>query len=494
MHVSKSDCRLALCRGLLIAAWLCGCNEPENRAEVVDQPFAGVEVRLAIPAQWNLPEHWRAAMAEWQTQTAADARLEETDMPDSGPAAFLASQNGPTLALIPATWVGELAAHGRVAPLPESAILGDEGVRWNDLFAGLREGFAGLSRRPAVIPVSMPVLVCYYRKDLLERSGLDAPQTWEDYQALLDRLPAWAPGLEAVEPLGPEFRATMFLARAVNYARHHTHYSVFFDYQTGEPMIDNPAFARALEELVRAQKAMPQRVLTLSPAECRQEVMAGRAALGIGFEPAGAAQPALAAHPRSVAARGEGVSLGICRLPGARQAYNPTRQRWEAPPNKSVQHITLVGFGGYCFCGIEGAPKVPLQAAWSLARALATDDFASGLPAGMAGLCRESQLLNPVGFVGDDLEGAEVSDCLAAMALALREPHTVAALPVPGRARFLNVLSDHLGRVLDGQAEPRVALEEVSDAWKALVEEIGPDRLCAGYRSVLGLPARPSRP
>jgi multiple sugar transport system substrate-binding protein len=463
-----------------------GCNSEQEPLGAVEQPFAGVELRLAVPFQTGLSEHWQGAIAEWQAQTGATVRLEELALPEDGPVTLAEANDGPTMGLVPATWVGELASRGRIAPIPESLINAEQGVRWSDLFTGLRENFAGLARRPSLIPISMPVLVCYYRADLLERAGLAPPETWADYQTLVDRLPEWAPSLAAVEPLATSFRCTMYLARAVNYARHHTHYSVFFDYETGEPMIDNPAFVRALEELLAAVGKMPPQVLQFTPADCRKEILEGRAALAVGFEPVGVVASADAV-PRATAARGSDVAIGVCRLPGAREAFNPTRKRWEAAPHESVQHITLLAFEGYCLCAFSDAGKLPLQAAWNLARVVSRDDFATGYPEGMAGLCRESQLLNPSLFTGPELHGPEVADYLSAVSLALREPNAVAELPVPGRHRFLEALRHAIDAALARHVAPRYALFDAAGAWRALEVEIGRDRVCAGYRSVLGL-------
>src|SRR5262249_36247776 len=156
-----------------------------------------------------------------------------------------------------------------LAPLPSSVLTDDDqGVGWRDLFAGLAGKFAARKGTPLFVPLSCPVLVCYYRRDLLGAAGLNPPQTWDDYQQLLEKLPNWAPGLAAAEPWGENFRATMFLARGVCAAQHSGHYSLFFDIETGAPLIDSPGFVRALETARAAVAKMPQDVLTYGPVDC----------------------------------------------------------------------------------------------------------------------------------------------------------------------------------------------------------------------------------
>src|SRR5207302_8201276 len=115
----------------------------------------------------------------------------------------------------------------------------------------------------------------------------------DDYQQLVERIEVWAPGLVAVEPWSDDFRATMFLARAVSFAQHPAHYSLFFDIDSGDPLIDSPAFVRALETAKAALARMPPDVLTYRPADCRNAIIGGRAALAIALESPGGAASAV---------------------------------------------------------------------------------------------------------------------------------------------------------------------------------------------------------
>ncbi|MCY2965036.1 MAG: hypothetical protein NT069_15615, partial [Planctomycetota bacterium] len=129
--------------------------------------------------------------------------------------------------------------------------------------------------------------------------------------------------------------------------------------------------------------------------------------------------------------------------------------------------------------------------AWNAFASLAGPDYASRLPAGIAGLTRESQLSNPAQFVGPELSGTEANAYLTTVADSLRASGLVFELPFPRRADFRRTLASRLADAIRGQTEPAMALEEVSGEWKALIEEMGRENFRTAYRQILGLGARP---
>ena len=258
-----------------------GCaDRPEPPPQ---KPFSGAQVRIGVPAGLGFRVAWETTLNEWSAQTGAAVELHEYSDADAlAPLSNEALERN-TLVLLPIDRIADAESGEGLASIPESH-LSDENLNWLDLFQGLRDNVASWQQKPAAIPVSAPVLVCYFRSDLLKRAGLTPPRTWDEYQNLLDKLNDWAPGLTAAEPWSREFRATMFLARAVSLAKHPGHFSLFFDIETGEPLIASPGFVKGLEKAQAAFAKMPADVLTLSPADCRARILSGKAALAISFE------------------------------------------------------------------------------------------------------------------------------------------------------------------------------------------------------------------
>ncbi len=336
------------------------------------------------------------------------------------------------------------------------------------------------------------MLVCYYRRDLLEKAGLAPPQTWSDYQKLLDTLDQWAPGMTAVEPWGEEFRATMFLARAAAYVKHPENFSVFFDINSGQPLIDSPGFVRALETTRAAYARLAGEVKNYTPADCRREFFAGKAALAVTFETGANSQQAVTVK------RPEGMNVGVTRLPGVREIYNLSTKSWSPVSGEEAYRVTLTGFGG--LCGGVSAKSSPetAQAAWSLLATLSVDKYESAFGETPHSLTRKSQTGHPDFFTSAELAGEEQVTYVDAIAAALQDENLVAELPCAGRDEFRKALTDALGKVFvtAGDAgskdaapgDAQAVLHGVAEEWRSIAQKVGPERVLNSYRRILGLP------
>ena len=294
-----------LFRCFLVASllWVVGCGgdvDPVSNDEL-QTAFVDEHVELMLPEGPDFPSTWKFLLDNWAAESGAKFQFAEYPDASADGHALVErlqtsvgkdSPSGGTICVFPLTRLPELKAAGLLTPIPETQQTASR-LNWPDLFRGLQDQVASSSKKPLVVPLSCPVLVCYYRHDLLETAGLSQPETWEDYQKLLETMGEWAPGMTAVEPWGKKFRATMFLSRAVAFTKHPGNYSLFFNIQTGEPLIDTPGFVRALEEALKAQSSMPPEVLTYSPADCRQDFFAGKAALALSFETGPGNPPAM---------------------------------------------------------------------------------------------------------------------------------------------------------------------------------------------------------
>jgi ABC-type glycerol-3-phosphate transport system substrate-binding protein len=490
-----SSVRFAI-RGLIV--WLplalAGC--PERRSdetEAVSLPFAGQEIRIGVPPDLGFRAAWEGPLNEWEAQSGAKCHLEEIAQPAAGESLKIFSGTGaPTLALFPLEHAGELISSGCLAPIPENLREeGADGVNWPDLFQGLRDKVASRKGQPMFLPLSASILVCYFRQDLLQAAGLKPPQTWDEYQQLLDNLEQWAPGLNAVEPWGEHFRATMFLARAVSLAQHPGQYSLFFDIDTGDPLIDSPAFVQALQAARAALAKMPGGVLRFSPAECRIELLSGRAALAIAREPSAIdAASSVDAASEPAGKPVDAASFGAIRLPGSREVYDASRQQWETSPDKGTSYVTLTAFSGWGIGASSAYPRMQIDAAWHALLKIGGPDLVSGFPPTVVGLCRESQLQSgtfPVNFGGD--MSASLVD---AVAQSLRNTRIVAELPIAGRDEFRLALTAALGTALDGSKSPAEALRAAGEDWRKTIARIGPAQHRDNYRMGLGLSPKPS--
>ena len=474
---------------LVLLPALAGCPEERKPERTEVLPFSGQEIRIGVPAGRGFQTVWESPLNEWVAQTGGRYTLTGLNPAGYEGAALFDGVDGQTIAVFPIDEAPSLAAAGKLAPIPELVRGVDEnGVQWSDIFTGLASKFASRKGTPLFVPLDCPVLVCYYRQDLMSAASLNPPQTWDEYQQLLERLPAWAPGMVAVEPWGEAFRSTMFFARAVSLAQHPGHFSLFFDVETGAPLVDGPGFIRALESACAAVARMEPAVLGYSPVDCRHAILSGRAALAIGYESPAFMRPHDAdSQTLPAVTREPGIAIGIVRLPGTREIFNPSRRGWEPAPEKGIQRVTLCGFTGWAVATSSASSPREREASWHALSKVHGRDGVSGYPAGIIGLCRESQLANPAACAGYELSADETAAWAEAVAQSLRDLRLVAELPVAGRDDFRSALAESIAPALSGTQTAEQALQEVSRRWRDIVARVGAASVRDSYRMNLGL-------
>jgi multiple sugar transport system substrate-binding protein len=480
--------------GLILGLALLGCRPPATppAATREQRPFEGQQTSMFVPAGSGFTELWDPALREWSVQTGGQVSLQEYLLEDPNSLwKSLDQSSQPAVCLIPYAWLADGLTSRDLERIPDSVLSVESGISWEDLLQGVRERIGGPRRKPQLLPLQAPVLVCYYRKDLLERAGLKVPVTWDDYSRLVERSHEWGGGLPVVEPWEESFRVTWFLSRAIAAARHPDNFSVFVDLETLQPMIDNPAFVTTLERARADMAHLPDVVWQLSPLECRQRVLEGRACLAIGIEPPGGTNSSLGSLP---AQRGEGVSLGVFPLPASTVVYNPSTRSLEEGTSRGgirLYRSNLTGWQGMVACVFQRKVAGSSIPSWNAFAQAAGPDFLNRLPPGLAGLTRESQLGDASLIIGPELTGTESAEFLAVTAEALRDNGLVLELPFPRRTEFANRLRGPLTAALRGDIPANEALSQVAQDWSALIEEIGSEPFRRAYRQMLGLTSRP---
>ncbi|MFO1019736.1 MAG: extracellular solute-binding protein [Planctomycetales bacterium] len=460
----------------LILLSLAGC--PNGNPKSGDNSVANNrEIAIAVPKGRGFPTAWEGNLGEWSARTGGKPTLKEVEN---------SSAEKWDLGVMPLGSYPELVLEGKIAPIPKVS-LGENQLDWGRIFQGLREKGGETSSGPTVLPISAPVLVLYYRADLLEAAKLSPPVTWEDYGKLLADLPKWAPGLKAVEPWGPEFRGTMFLARAACYGKHPDHSTFLIDSETGDPLIGSPAFQRAWKIAQEQIGKLSPDVMKMTPADCRKAILAGEAALAITQEFPNSAVETDSAQPNTPVKRDEKAKLGFIRLPGTKDVYNPTLRAWENSKEQQGHRVTLIGYSGLCAAVAQKTEEAARPIAWSLITTLVLEENAQ-MPEGTLSLTRETDLGRGDQLTGPELNPQERGSYLDAVARSLRDRQLTMQLPVPHRGKFMASLNQHLTTALtDLKIPPEELVKRVEADWKKLIVEIGPTQVRDCCRISLGL-------
>src|SRR6185503_18895230 len=143
------------------------------------------------------------------------------------------------------------AESGLISPL-ESTVLEDADFNYRDIFDQIRLGEMRWGARTLATPLGSPQLLLVYRADVLEKQGLTAPADWTEFQQIAQRLHADSAASDqpvTLEPLADGWSGQLLLARAASYAMHREQISPLFRLDNMAPLIDQPPYVRALEEL-----------------------------------------------------------------------------------------------------------------------------------------------------------------------------------------------------------------------------------------------------
>ena len=215
---------------LLLAAVLalagCGRDEgggggtAEESQAIAEGPATG---EITVWAMGTEGELLPKLAADFQKENP-DATVKVTAVPWDGAhdkiATAIAGRQTPDVSLIGTTWMGEFAGTGGLDPLPADL------VRAEDFFEGAW-GTVVVDGTPYGVPWYTDTRVLFYRKDLADKAGVQAPTTWEELTTFT----------KALQDKGGA-RHGIFLQPA---GRGTWQTTVPFVWQAGGSMVDDPA-------------------------------------------------------------------------------------------------------------------------------------------------------------------------------------------------------------------------------------------------------------
>ena len=476
--IRRASCLVTVCLLLSTA----GCPPAENQ-RVQERVRQGGAVRLAVAGDPAMAAAIEQLEGEWKAQTNIDLRV------DRIPEAELSQGKMPQAdALIcPAYCLGPLAFAGHVGVIPQQSLEEDR-ENWADIFSTLWLDEGAWASRVTAVPFGSPVLVCYYRPDLLEKLHREPPRTWAQYQEVAvlasDRTklgaaapPADKPWSGAIEPLGPGWAGLTLLARAAGYATHPDNYSTLFNIDTMKPLVDGPPFVRALDELVAAAKTATPDELTYDPAAVRGAFWLGRCALAITWPTA--ADKSVSAEP--------GFPVGFAELPGSADVYDPARGRWEPRREGKEVHVALLDVAGRLglLHSATSRPAESLRLLLWLSGRKWSPQVCAASPA--TTLFRQSHLTNPKAWVERPVSARAAAEYAQQTAKTLSGQPRLFALRIPGRAEYLAALDTAVQEAVRARKPSQDALRDAAAAWNKVTDRLGRRSQQRAYWASLGL-------
>lgn len=457
---------LALCWFAASLAGGCGGNTETEEAK----PFEGKTVSVFCEGD-RVRDFIADQKAEWELASGASVQ-------------FAPSLEGSSVAVVPLSEAGELAAKVLLRALPEEVYEPDP-TSPKDWPTAVRENLCQWGTVQCFAPLSVRTYVLLVRTDLVPESELDGLKEWRGLDAAIRRLSEGkhnetgasktaAPttnehGRTKGLLLAPDL-TTLWLLRAASYSRTPGRFAFFFDPWSGGPLITTPGFERSLQETLAVAPFVVSGTL--------EDFAAGDIPFAIAASDS--VWPVFA-KSSPVAARVEALPV-----PGTAEYYDHNSGDWKQVTG-DVHRVTwldglVAAVNSDCpdpeaavsFVQFILSPEVSLRGV--------TDPLAGLGPFRLSHFRRSSAWAD----AGWNLEA--LSTFFQSVQQELARRTCVETLQVRGASRLMEVLHDEL---LAAHSKSPSAAGEILKAmavkWQSIIDEIGADRVAEDYRRSVGL-------
>jgi len=501
-----------LCAALAITQVGCGRKKPDAAEDQAQQQAPKLSVLVVDDPQ--IAAAIRRAAGQWRTHTGGELTVQEATSDKLGQL----EQFQADAVICAAAHIGTLAAEKKILPLSKQWLSQSSG-HWAGVFDLLRIREVAWGEQIYAVPFGSPVLVCYYRADLLEKFGRKPPRTWAEYQQLAgffaDRknLGDVAPSEDqpwsgTLEPLAPGWAGLMLLARAAPYIKHRNNFSTLFDIEMMEPLIGRQPWIRALEELVAATKTASHNTLEMDPAAVRAAFWQGQCAMAISWptaahatashavsapSPGAAAAPDQTTQPDAAQkiavqfAEAQKIAVGFVELPGSPEVFDVGSNRWMARAEDEDTHIPLLSVAGRV--GVVSAASPQPEAAYRLLLWLSDEANSAQICAvsPYTTLFRHGHLQAPQLWVERGVSPHQAAQYAATVKTALMRQQWVDGLRIPGRTEYLGALDQAIHKAVRGEVASLEAMAQTMASWREITRRLGSKQQRLAYLRSLGL-------
>ncbi|WP_309084299.1 extracellular solute-binding protein [Chelativorans sp.] len=303
--------------------------------------------------------------------------------------------------------------------------------------------------------------------------GKKDPLTGLDAHGFLDPLKGWG-----------GFGFYFLEDRATAYAKHPDDPAWLFDPDTMKPRVNNPAFVRAIQEVMDNMANQPPDQINADPnTTAFQQFLAGTGDMLTWWGDVGAS-----ARTSDSSVIGDVIGFDI--LPGSEDVYNSKTGQWEklASGANYAPNMAYIGWGVYVMARVDGDEKKK-KAAWSAAAHLGGKDISLWMSAYPSGF----QPYRNSHFNYDEWEAAGydrafIEDYLGSNLDSYNHPNAAIEPRIPGIFQYYSVAEDELAKGYAGQYKSaQETADAIAAAWEKITDQIGRESQIQLYKASLGL-------
>ncbi len=343
-----------------------------------------------------------------------------------------------------------------------------------------------------------------YRTDYFSDAGLvkawkaeghegqwEVPNTWQKVQEVTKFLGGKKfQGQDAYGYLDPAkgwggFGFYFLGSRATAYAKHPDDKAWLFDADTMKPRVNNPAWVRAIQDVIDALPSEPPNQLNADPGTTAfQQFLAGTGSMVSWWGDVGSMAKT---SDSSVVGDVTGFSI----LPGSDDVYNSKTGKWDKLPGgpNFAPNMAYIGWGIYVMARVNGDSKKH-KAAWSAAAHIGGKDLSLWTTAYPSGFqpYRQSHF-NISEWVAAGYDKAFISSYLSSQLDSYNHPNAAIEPRIPGIFQYYSTAEDELAQIFAGKYSAQEGADRIAAAWEKLTDQIGREnkssciKLRLGYRN-----------
>ena len=341
-----------------------------------------------------------------------------------------------------------------------------------------------------------------YRTDYFSDAGLakawkaeghegewEVPKTWQKVQEVTKFLGGKKfQGMDAYGYLDPAkgwggFGFYFLGSRATAYAKHPDDKAWLFDADTMKPRVNNPAWVRAIQDVIDALPSEPPNQLNADPGTTAfQQFLAGTGSMVSWWGDVGSMAKT---SDSSVVGDVTGFSI----LPGSDDVYNSKTGKWDTLPSgpNFAPNMAYIGWGIYVMARVNGDSKKH-KAAWSAAAHIGGKDLSLWTTAYPSGFqpYRQSHF-NISEWVAAGYDKAFISSYLSSQSDSYNHPNAAIEPRIPGIFQYYSTAEDELAQIFAGKYSAQEGADRIAAAWEKLTDQIGREKQIQLYKSSLGL-------
>jgi multiple sugar transport system substrate-binding protein len=315
-----------------------------------------------------------------------------------------------------------------------------------------------------------------------------APKTWQQVQAVTKFLKGKKVKgkdvygfLDQPKPWGG-FQFYFTASRATAYAKYPGEKNWLFD-ENMKPQVNNPAFVRAIQDVVDALPYEPADQLNADPGTTAfQQFLTGTGSLLEWWGDIGTV-----ARTSDTATIGDVLDFDI--LPASDDVYNFRKGQWEklaSGPNVAP-NMAYLGWGIYVMKTVDADPKRQ-KAAWSAAAHLGGKDLSMWTAAYPSGF--QPYRKSHTNIALWELAGYEknyITSYMDSQSTSYNHPNSAIEPRIPGIFQYYSIAEDELTKVFAGKETAQQGADNIATAWDKRTDKLGRENQVKYYRISMGI-------